>query len=130
MFIECVFSTKHTVSSANRLIFISSLFTFIPLISLLFLTLFASGSVAKMNKYGEIGHPCRTPFPSLNQLLIFPLFNSVASISVYRSFIASIYAFPKLNASKHLKIYFHFRLSNAFSKSKLIMKPGSSCQLV
>ncbi len=57
------------LSSANKQIFIWWLSIYIRLMSLLFLILFAS---ARMNRYGDWGHPCLTPVSSWQNLPVWP----------------------------------------------------------
>ncbi len=84
--------SSRVISSANRLILISLLSIFMPLIFLSFLTLFANISNDMMKIWADNGHPCLTPCSSMKNLPVLPLFNTVIQFH-YTLFLHSWWSF-------------------------------------
>ena len=109
--------TKHVVSSAICVIFISQLLIIIPYMASCSLILHDRVSASNMNRYGDNGQPWLTPLSKRNHLDVWPLFSTVADISWYRVLTYDMNLGPKLNVSKHLPKKFQLTESKAFSKS-------------
>ena len=79
-----IFSSIKKVSSAYCPIFISLVPIFIPRISCSCFIFCAKGSIARINKYGDQGSPCRHPRPSSKNSEQLPLFITQLCGSLYK----------------------------------------------
>ena len=106
--------TKHVVSSAICIIFVSQLLIVIPFMASFSLILHGRVSASNVNRYGDNGQPCLTPLSKRNHLDVWPLFSTVANISWYRVLTYDLNLGPKLNASKNLTKKFQLTESKLF----------------
>lgn len=94
----------------------------IPVISSLARKASVSGSIARLNKNGDSGHPCRQPLYRPNFSVRVPFMPILACRLLYMALIHPMHFSPRLNFSKTANKYDHSTLSNAFSASSDIIR--------